>query len=82
MEKLFQIQHLKKYYPAGRRKIDGKKEDILLKAVDDVTFNIFTGENLGVVGESGCGFKNKKTDAVSSEGHADGISKSILVLQS
>ncbi len=55
MEKLFQIQHLKKYYPAGRRKIDGKKEDILLKAVDDVTFNIFTGENLGVVGESGCG---------------------------
>lgn len=56
MEKLFQIQHLKKYYPIGVKREKGKPEEVInLKAVDDVTFNIFKGENLGVVGESGCG---------------------------
>ncbi|NCB91991.1 MAG: ABC transporter ATP-binding protein [Clostridia bacterium] len=55
MEKLFQIKHLKKYYPVGVKREKGKEEPILLKAVDDLSFNIFKGENLGVVGESGCG---------------------------
>lgn len=55
MKKLFEIKHLKKYYPLGKRKVNGETKDIVLKAVDDVTFNIFKGENLGVVGESGCG---------------------------
>lgn len=46
MEKLLQVNHLKKYFktPAG-----------LLHAVDDVTFSIEAGKTLGVVGESGCG---------------------------
>ena len=46
-EVLFQVQHLKKYFSVG--------EGATLKAVDDVTFDIFKGETLGVVGESGCG---------------------------
>ena len=46
-EVLFDIQHLKKYFPAagGRR----------VKAVDDITFQIYKGETLALVGESGCG---------------------------
>lgn len=56
MEKLFQMKHLKKYYPIGVKRERGKPEEVInLKAVDDITFNIFKGENLGVVGESGCG---------------------------
>ncbi|MDD3367601.1 MAG: ATP-binding cassette domain-containing protein [Lachnospiraceae bacterium] len=54
-EKLLTIQDLCKYYPMGKAKKDGDKKEIILKAVDGVTFNIFKGENLGVVGESGCG---------------------------
>lgn len=55
MEKLFGIKHLKKHYPLGKKKVDDVKKEITLKAVDDITFNIFKGETLGVVGESGCG---------------------------
>lgn len=46
-ENLIEVVNLKKYFP-----VQGKK---LLKAVDDVTFNIKKGETLGLVGESGCG---------------------------
>jgi oligopeptide transport system ATP-binding protein len=27
----------------------------MVKAVDDVTFTVYRGETLGIVGESGCG---------------------------
>ena len=47
-EVLFDVKNLKKYFPTGER---GKP----VKAVDDVSFQIFKGETLGVVGESGCG---------------------------
>lgn len=46
-EVLFSIEHLKKYFNVGR--------DATLKAVDDVSFEIYKGETLGMVGESGCG---------------------------
>lgn len=43
---LLQIYKLKKHFPLGNE---------LLKAVDDVTLEIYEGETLGLVGESGCG---------------------------
>lgn len=46
-EVLFSVNHLKKYFQVGR--------DATLKAVDDVSFEIYKGETLGMVGESGCG---------------------------
>jgi oligopeptide transport system ATP-binding protein len=44
---LVEVKNLKKYFNVGNGKI--------LKAVDDVSFNINKGETLGLVGESGCG---------------------------
>ena len=44
---LIQVQHLKKYFNAGR-----KNE---VKAIDDISFDIYEGETVGLVGESGCG---------------------------
>ncbi|MED3644912.1 MULTISPECIES: ABC transporter ATP-binding protein [Bacillaceae] len=46
-EKILEVKHLKKYFPAGRQKI--------IKAVDDVSFDIYKGETFGLVGESGSG---------------------------
>lgn len=51
--KLLQVTGLKKYFPIKRgifRRTVG-----YLKAVDDVSFYINSGETLGLVGESGCG---------------------------
>lgn len=45
---LVQVKHLKKYFKA-------KKKGSMLHAVDDVSFEIYPGETLGLVGESGCG---------------------------
>ena len=42
-----EVTNLCKYYDAGRKH--------KLKAVDDVSFEIYKGETLGIVGESGCG---------------------------
>lgn len=46
-EPILQVSHLKKYFPMGNNQI--------LKAVDDVSFEIYQGKTLGLVGESGCG---------------------------
>ena len=49
---LLEVKNLKKYYviPQGMF-----KEDIVVRAVDDISFSVNRGETFAVVGESGCG---------------------------
>lgn len=53
MEKLMEVKHLKKYFPVASSGFFQKPA--FVQAVDDVTFDIYKGETLGIVGESGCG---------------------------
>ncbi|HET7627042.1 MAG TPA: dipeptide ABC transporter ATP-binding protein [Bacillales bacterium] len=52
-EKMLEVHGLKKYFTSGGGMLQSKQKAI--KAVDDLSFFIYTGETLGVVGESGCG---------------------------
>lgn len=54
MSTLVEIKDLKKHFPVGKTGIFGKHKNIL-KAVNNVSFTIKKGENLGLVGESGSG---------------------------
>jgi len=53
MEALLQVKNLKQYFPVESGFFS--KKNSYVKAVDDVSFNIYKGETLGLVGESGCG---------------------------
>ncbi len=47
-QQLVNVRHLVKHFP-----VEGS--DDVVRAVDDVSFEILSGETLGLVGESGCG---------------------------
>lgn len=50
---ILQVRNLCTWYPV-KKGLFGKPTEFV-KAVDDVSFEIFPGETLGLVGESGCG---------------------------
>jgi peptide/nickel transport system ATP-binding protein len=52
-EPLMQIKNLKTYFPIRNGFFGGITSHV--KAVDDVNFDVYPGETLGLVGESGCG---------------------------
>lgn len=52
-EVLLEVKNLKKWFPIKRGLSFSEKRYI--KAVDDVSFTVYKGETLGLVGESGCG---------------------------
>jgi oligopeptide transport system ATP-binding protein len=53
-EPLVRVRHLKMYFPVTEGALIPRVVGHV-KAVDDVSFDIFRGETLGLVGESGCG---------------------------
>src|SRR6476619_5564469 len=53
-EVLLSVKNLKKYFPITSG-IIFQRQVGAVKAVDDVSFDVYRGETLGVVGESGCG---------------------------
>lgn len=53
LQTLIELQNVKVYFTTKRNFLG--KELANFKAVDDVSFKIYKGETLGLVGESGCG---------------------------
>lgn len=53
-KKLLSISNLKKYFPVAKSSIF-QRNQLYVKANEDITIDIYEGETIGLVGESGCG---------------------------
>jgi peptide/nickel transport system ATP-binding protein len=86
---LLQVKHLSKAYPVRKSGIVRKKAVEKVMAVDDVSFDVTTGECLGLVGESGCGktttarmiLRSIAPDAGSIVFNDHGVPKDVLALK-
>ena len=52
---LFKIRNLKKYFPLKKKGLFSKGPGEYVHANESITIDIYEGETLGLVGESGCG---------------------------
>ena len=53
-KKLLSITNLKKYFPVAKTSVF-QKNQLYVRANEDISLDIYEGETIGVVGESGCG---------------------------
>ena len=53
-KKLLSITNLKKYFPVAKSSVF-QKNQLYVRANEDISLDIYEGETIGVVGESGCG---------------------------
>lgn len=67
---LLQVKNLKKHYPIKKNNAFFSYE--WLRAVDGIHFNLFAGETLGIVGESGCGKSTTKKLLLNVESPTEG----------
>jgi oligopeptide/dipeptide ABC transporter ATP-binding protein len=74
---LLSVRELTKHFPLGGGFLGGAREHV--KAVDGVSFDLWRGETLGLVGESGCGKSTtgravlRLLEPTAGEVHFDGI---------
>lgn len=69
-EPLLRIEGLKTYYPIKRGLLSRTVGNV--KAVDDISLELYQGETLGLVGESGCGKSTIGRSIIRLENPTDG----------